>query len=75
MNIRYAGLVSRGAARVLDIALLAVLVGGAGWLAQQFLGVEAGRCAPADAWWQVRRHLCQFLPYVIPLAAVWFPAL
>ena len=75
MNIRYAGLVSRGAARVLDMALLAVLVGGAGWLAQQFLGVEAGRCAPADAWWQVRRHLCQFLPYVIPLAAVWFPAL
>ena len=75
MNIRYAGLVSRGAARVLDMAMLAVLVGGAGWLAQQFLGVEAGRCAPANAWWQVRRHLCQFLPYVIPLAAVWFPAL
>ena len=75
MTPRYAGLVSRGAARVVDIALLAVLVGGAGWLAQQFLGVEAGGCAPPQSWWQVRRHLCQFIPYVIPVAGVWFPVL
>jgi len=72
---RYAGLVTRGAARLVDMALLAVLVGGAGWLAQQFLGADAVGCAPAESWWQLRRHLCQFLPYVIPLAAVWFPAL
>jgi uncharacterized RDD family membrane protein YckC len=72
---RYAGLVSRGAARVVDMALLAVLVGGAGWLVQQFLAVDAVGCAPAQSWWQVRRHLCHFIPYVIPLAAVWFPAL
>jgi uncharacterized RDD family membrane protein YckC len=72
---RYAGLVSRGAARLVDMALLAVLVGSTGWLAQQFLGGDAVGCTPAQSWWQVRRHLCQFIPYVIPLAAVWFPAL
>ena len=75
MTPRYAGLVSRGAARVVDMALLAVLVGGAGWLVQQFLAVDAVGCAPAESWWQLRRHLCQFIPYVIPLAAFWFPAL
>ena len=75
MTTRYAGLVTRGAARLVDMALLAVLVGGAGWLAQQFLGAAAAGCAPAESWWQLRRHLCQFLPYVIPLAAVWFPVL
>jgi uncharacterized RDD family membrane protein YckC len=72
---RYAGLVSRGAARLIDMALLAVLVGSTGWLAQQFLGVDAVGCTPAQSWWQLRRHLCHFLPYVIPLAAFWFPAL
>jgi uncharacterized RDD family membrane protein YckC len=72
---RYAGLVSRGAARVVDMALLAVLVGGAGWLVQQFLAVDTAGCAPAQSWWQVRRQLCQFIPYVIPVAALWFPAL
>ena len=75
MTPRYAGLVTRGAARLVDMALLAVLVGGAGWLAQQFLGAPAAGCAQAESWWQLRRHLCQFLPYVIPLAAVWFPVL
>jgi uncharacterized RDD family membrane protein YckC len=72
---RYAGLVSRGAARLVDMALLAVLVGSTGWLAQQFLGVDTVGCTPAQSWWQLRRHLCQFIPYVIPLAAVWLPAL
>jgi uncharacterized RDD family membrane protein YckC len=57
------------------MALLAVLVGSTGWLAQQFLGVDAVGCTPAQSWWQLRRHLCHFLPYVIPLAAFWFPAL
>ena len=71
--LRYAGLVSRGAARVVDITLLAVLLGGTIWLAQQFLAVDPDRCPRVMGWWDMRGHLCPFLPYVFPVAGALVP--
>lgn len=73
MTLRYAGLVSRAAARVIDITLLAVLLGGTVWLAQQFLGVDAGRCPRVLGWWDVRGHLCPLIPYALPVAGAIIP--
>ncbi len=70
---RYAGLVSRGVARVLDMVSLAILVAGTGWLLQQFLGIDPNHCPPATAWWHLRAHLCRYMPYVIPVAGVIIP--
>jgi uncharacterized RDD family membrane protein YckC len=73
VTLRYAGLVSRGAARVVDVTLLAVLLGGTIWLAQQFLAVDPDRCPRVRGWWDVRGHLCPFLPYVFPVAGAFVP--
>ncbi len=75
MTRRYAGLASRGAALVLDLVLLAVLVAGTSWLAQQLVLLDPQRCPPAQAWWQLRRHLCQFIPYVAPVVGLVFSPL
>jgi uncharacterized RDD family membrane protein YckC len=71
--MRYAGLVSRGAARFLDMVLLAVLVTGSVWMVQEALGIDPGRCAPATEWWHVRARVCGFMPYAIPLAGAIIP--
>ena len=70
---RYAGLVSRGVARLLDMVLLAVLVTGSVWMVQQALGIDPGRCPPATEWWNLRAHVCGFMPFAIPLAGVTVP--
>ena len=75
MTLRYAGLVSRGAALLVDLVLLAFLVGSIGWLTQQLLGVDPARCPPVDQWWQLRRHACVWIPYVVPAAALALPLL
>ncbi len=75
MTHRYAGLASRGAALGLDLVLLAVLVAGTSWLVQQLVLLDPQRCPPPQAWWQLRRHLCQFIPYVAPVAGVVFSPL
>jgi uncharacterized RDD family membrane protein YckC len=68
MNRRYAGLVSRGIGRALDMVLLAVLIAGASWLVQQ-----PGRCSPDTEWWHLRARLCQVFPYLVPLAGAIVP--
>jgi len=75
MTQRNAGLVSRGAALVVDLVLLAVLVAGTSWLVQQIVLLDPENCPPAQAWWQLRRHLCQFVPYVAPVAGIMFSPL
>jgi len=75
MTHRNAGLVSRGAALVVDLVLLAVLVAGTSWLAQQIVLLDPEHCPPAQAWWQLRRQVCQFVPYVAPVAGVMFSPL
>ncbi len=60
---------------VLDLVFLAVLVAGTSWLAQQFVLLDPQRCPPAQAWWQMRRHLCHLIPYVAPVAGLVFPLL
>jgi uncharacterized RDD family membrane protein YckC len=52
---------------------LAILVAGTGWLLQQFLGIDTSHCPPATAWWHLRAHLCNYMPYVIPAAGVIIP--
>lgn len=73
MTLRYAGLVTRGAARILDVALLALLVAGTSWMVQQILGIDPGRCGPVREWWNVRARLCGFMPYAIILEGVLIP--
>jgi uncharacterized RDD family membrane protein YckC len=73
MTLRYAGLVSRGVARVLDLVSLAILVAGTGWVLQQFLGIDPSRCPRATEWWHLRARLCGYMPYVIPVAGVVIP--
>jgi uncharacterized RDD family membrane protein YckC len=69
----HAGLVSRGIARAVDVTLLAVLVAGTGWLVQQYLGIDLGRCPEVREWWHLRARLCGFMPYAIPVAGVIIP--
>jgi uncharacterized RDD family membrane protein YckC len=73
MTPRYAGLVTRGMGRVVDAALLAVLVAGTSWLVQQFLGIDPGRCAQVSEWWHLRARLCRFMPYAVLVAGVIIP--
>lgn len=72
---RYAGIVSRGIGRALDVALLAASIAGGSWLVQQFFGIDPGHCAPDAAWWNVRAQVCRFFPYVVPLAGLIVPPL
>lgn len=71
----YAGLVTRGMARVVDVALLAVLVAGAVWLVQQILGIDPARCPEVREWWNLRARLCGVMPYVVVLWGVVVPPL
>lgn len=75
MNRRYAGVVSRGIARALDLVLLAVLIAGGSWLVQQFFGIDPRNCSPATQWWHLRARLCQYFPYLVPAAGVLVPPL
>ena len=75
MSPRYAGLVSRGVGRALDMVLLAVIITGTSWLVQQFFGIDPARCSPDTQWWHVRAHLCRYFPYVVPVAGVIVPPL
>jgi len=75
MTPRYAGLVTRGMARVVDVALLAVLVAGAIWLVQQILGIDPARCPEIREWWNLRARLCGLLPYAVVLWGVIVPPL
>ena len=73
MTLRYAGLVSRGVARLIDILLLAVMVAGSVWVVQQFLGIDPNRCPPVGEWWNLRARLCGYMPYAVLLAGVVIP--
>ncbi len=75
MNGRYAGIVTRGLGRVVDLVLLAVLIAGGSWLVQQFFGIDPGHCSPDTQWWHLRARLCRYFPYVVPLAGVLVPPL
>ncbi len=75
MNLRYAGLVSRGIARALDMVLLALLIAGGSWLVQQFFGIDPEHCSPDTQWWHLRARLCRYFPYVVPVAGVLVPPL
>ena len=75
MNGRFAGVVSRGIARALDLVLLAVLIAAGSWLVQQFFAIDPGNCAPATQWWHLRARLCRYFPYLVPLAGVMVPPL
>jgi uncharacterized RDD family membrane protein YckC len=75
MTPRCAGLVTRGMARVVDVALLAVLVAGAIWLVQQILGIDPARCPEVREWWNLRARLCGVMPYVVVLWGVVVPPL
>ena len=75
MNRRYAGLASRGIGRALDMVLLAVLITGATWLVQQFLGIDPEHCSPDTQWWNLRARLCRYFPYAVPVAGVTIPPL
>jgi uncharacterized RDD family membrane protein YckC len=73
MTARYAGIVSRGMGRAVDVTLLAVLIAGTSWLLQQFLGIDPARCPEARQWWHLRARLCGFMPYAVPVAGVIIP--
>ena len=75
MSPRYAGIVSRAIGRAIDVTLLAVLIAGSSWLAQQFLGIDPAHCPQARAWWHLRARLCWLLPYAVPVAGVLIPPL
>jgi uncharacterized RDD family membrane protein YckC len=79
---RYAGLVSRTLAWVTDVLILALLITGTDWFAQelarQVIGgghLDPGRCAAATRWWSLRSLLCHGVPRVPLLAATFLPAL
>lgn len=80
MTTRYAGVLSRTLAGLVDAALLAVLITATGWmaevLARQVLGVsfvDVSRCAQFTGWWRVRTLTCRALPRVLPLASFIYP--
>jgi uncharacterized RDD family membrane protein YckC len=75
MTPGYAGIVTRALARVVDGALLAVLVAGAVWIVQQILGIAPARCPEVREWWNVRARLCGIMPYVVVLWGVVVPPL
>jgi uncharacterized RDD family membrane protein YckC len=75
MTAGYAGLVTRVMARIVDVALLAVLVAGAVWLVQQILGIDPARCPEIHEWWNVRARVCRLLPYAVVLWGVIVPPL
>jgi uncharacterized RDD family membrane protein YckC len=75
MTPGYAGIVTRALARVVDGALLAVLVAGAVWIVQQILGIDPARCPEVREWWNVRARLCGIMPYVVVLWGVVVPPL
>jgi uncharacterized RDD family membrane protein YckC len=75
MTPRYAGVVTRGMARVVDAALLAVLVAGTIWLIRQILGIDPDRCPEVREWWNLRARLCRLMPYVVVLEGVIVPPL
>jgi uncharacterized RDD family membrane protein YckC len=73
VNRRYAGLVSRGLGRAVDVTLLAVLVAGTTWLVKQFLGIDPGHCPEVREWWHLRARVCGYVPYAVPVAGVLIP--
>jgi uncharacterized RDD family membrane protein YckC len=73
MTPRYAGLVTRGMGRVMDVALLAILAAGSSLFVQQFLGIDPGHCSQAREWWHLRARLCGFMPYAVLVAGVVIP--
>ncbi len=75
MSRRYAGLVSRGVARALDMVLLALLIAGGSWLVRQFFGIDPEHCSPDTGWWHLRARVCRYFPYVVPVAGVIIPPL
>jgi uncharacterized RDD family membrane protein YckC len=77
---RYAGLVSRALALMIDIVFLAALVAGTVWffeqVARQVVGgrvLESGQCPVT--WWGLRGYVCRAFPWVAPIAAISFPPL
>jgi uncharacterized RDD family membrane protein YckC len=73
MTPRYAGLVTRGVARVMDVLLLSVLVAGTIWLFRQILGIDPARCPELREWWNIRARLCELMPYAVVAAGVIVP--
>jgi len=75
VNRRYAGLVSRGIARALDMVLLALVIAGTAWLVRTGFGIDPERCPPDTQWWHLRARMCRYFPYVVPLAGATVPPL
>jgi uncharacterized RDD family membrane protein YckC len=75
MKHGYGGLATRGIARVLDLAIVSVLVAGAIWLVEQILGINPARCPEVHEWWNLRARLCGVLPYAVVLWGVIVPPL
>ena len=79
MTPRFAGVVSRGAASLVDIVILTVLLAGTTWIVPQLafhlLGIEPSRCPEGTEWWRFRVHLCHALSWVNPVATFAYPPL